>query len=135
MVLRLSRFVGCRLRQVLGQDFGGEGASSGSQHQKGVRGVTAGKILKNVNAIWCIILYLLHKNHEFSFFFSFFFFSFSLFFIYFYGGVGPTPPGCATGLCIPHKYTRITQLSGNSYENIAVGLFAIKKHVDKSSIV
>ena len=33
------------------QNFGGEGPDLGSQHQKGVRGVTRGKILKNVHEI------------------------------------------------------------------------------------
>ena len=35
---------------------------------KGGQGVTRGKFLKNLNAIWCIMLHLLHKNLNFFLF-------------------------------------------------------------------
>ena len=73
----------------------GRGPGSGSQHKKDV---APGKFLKNVHAIWCIISYLLHKNHLFL---SFFFFCllFSLF-LFFSGGEGGGSP-----LAAPLRFT------------------------------
>ena len=53
--------------QVRSQDFGGEGARIWVPAPKGSpEGVTHEKFFKNVHAIWCNILYLLHKIHSFS---------------------------------------------------------------------
>ena len=59
--------------------------------------VTLEIFFKNMHAIWCIILHLLHKNHEFL---SFFFFFFVFFFLFYWrGGQGLSP------LAAPLEYT------------------------------
>ena len=44
-------------------DFEGRGSDCGPSTKRGSGGVTPGKILKNVHAIWCTILRMLHKNY------------------------------------------------------------------------
>ena len=82
------------------QDFGGEGSGTGSQYEKCVRGFHLGKILKNLHAIWFIILHLLQKKPLISFFFVLFFYLFfSNFFLFFSCAGVPQAPMTAPLLC------------------------------------
>ena len=56
----------CCRNRARRQDFEWKEARIWVPAPKWVRGVTSRKIVKNVHAIWCNILYLLHTNHHFS---------------------------------------------------------------------
>ena len=72
-----------------------EGARFWVTTPKGIQGCHPGKILKNVHAIWCIILHLLHKIINY-FLLSFSSFSPSSFFFSGARGGGCGPPGPLT---------------------------------------